>query len=91
MTTYTIEMHRTPGLSDAERRRRLSEAFDVLFSFKNRKMTADRDSRNNEARAMTSVSARETECNLEDATNEKEKAQLRQSGTGDGTSDTQCR
>jgi hypothetical protein len=89
MTTYTIEMHRTPGLSDAERRRRLSEAFDVLFSFK--KTTADRDSLNNEARSTTSASARETGCDLEDATNEKEKAQLRQSGTGDGTSDTQCR
>ena len=33
MTTYRIELVRSPGLTEDERRRRLKQAFDVLLNF----------------------------------------------------------
>ncbi len=33
MTTYRIELVRSPGLTEDERQRRLKQAFDVLLNF----------------------------------------------------------
>lgn len=42
MTTYRVELVRSPGITDEERRRRLKRAFDILLSFKVNE-TADGD------------------------------------------------
>ena len=42
MTTYRIELVRSPGLTEDERQRRLKQAFDVLLNFGINK-TADGD------------------------------------------------
>ena len=50
MTEYRITLVRTPGLTDTERRRRLTRAFDVLLSFRGTR-TADPDSLDGETGA----------------------------------------
>ncbi len=50
MTIYRIELVRSPGLTEDERRRRLKQAFDVLLNFEI-KETAGGDSTAEESAA----------------------------------------
>ncbi len=57
MTTYRIELVRSPNITDDERQRRLNQAFDILLNFG--KETADGDTLVGEPSAAIAPSPKE--------------------------------